>query len=87
MVRSRKRIQSLLAQLHIELTGTRPNAGEASKSWATRLVLLPYFFFVLIILSSYTANLTAFLTVKRAAPAIASLDVRSSPLSAKNLPY
>ena len=39
--------------------------GDVPKSWSSRILILAYFFFTMIIISSYTANLTAFLTVRR----------------------
>lgn len=51
--------------------------SDPGKSWATRFLMLGYFFVMMIALSSYTANLAAFLAVKRLDAGVASLnDIR-----------
>lgn len=52
-------------------------ASDPGKSWATRMLMLGYFFLMLIALSSYTANLAAFLAVQRMDIDVTSLnDIR-----------
>jgi len=53
--------------------------GEVSRSWAARTILLFYFAFSLIVVSYYTANLTASLTVQMATVSISSLSDLAQP--------
>ncbi|EFC48569.1 predicted protein [Naegleria gruberi] len=52
--------------------------GNPGKSWSTRVMLLGYFLFVMIILSTYTANLAAVLTTKVQSTRVTGLsDIRT----------
>ncbi|EFC45168.1 predicted protein [Naegleria gruberi] len=52
--------------------------GNPGKSWSTRIMLLGYFLFVMIILSTYTANLAAVLTTKVQSTRVTGLsDIRT----------
>jgi hypothetical protein len=58
---------------------------EAGNAWSTRVIVIGYFFFGLIILSAYTANLTAILSANKATQPISTLDdIRSQPYSLQN---
>ena len=58
------------------ITGTflRQGSGLNPKAASTRIVGAIWWFFTLIIISSYTANLAAFLTVERMATPIENAD-------------
>ncbi|KAK0048011.1 glutamate receptor ionotropic kainate 4, partial [Biomphalaria pfeifferi] len=48
--------------------------GDAPRSVAGRVLVAGFWFFAIIIMSTFTANLAAFLTVSRMGAVISSLD-------------
>ncbi|XP_050390558.2 ionotropic receptor 25a [Patella vulgata] len=62
---------------------TMSGGGEPPKSFSARLLVAGFWFFSVIMMSTFTANLAAFLTVSRLGVSISSLDALSAQSEVK----